>query len=157
MDSASPHRSAGFALTETLVAAALLAVGLLGHAALLVAALQTESDAAQRATAATLTASMAERIRSNSSAGTAYALDPGAATSLPLPTCELSMPFDAAARAACDLAEWSGEVTSALPGADASLIVTSVVGTDAHLYTVSVRWVSPGTTDRDTCTLQVQA
>ncbi len=146
----------GFALTEVLVAAALLAVGLLGHAALLVSALQTERDAAQRATAATLAASMTERIRSNSGAGAAYALDPDAATPSPLPTCELSLPFDAATRAACDLTEWHGEVTSALPGAEASLIVTSVVGTGAHLYTVSIRWASPGTTGRDAFTLQVQ-
>jgi type IV pilus assembly protein PilV len=150
------YRSDGFALTEVLVAAAVLAVGLLGHAALLVSALQMERDAAQRATAATLTASMAERIRSNASAGAAYALDPDAATPLPLPICELSLPFDAASRAACDLTEWHEEVSSALPGADASLIVTSVVGTDAHLYTVSIRWLSPGMTGRDAFTLQVQ-
>jgi type IV pilus assembly protein PilV len=150
------HRSDGFALTEVLVAAAVLAVGLLGHAALLVSALQTERDAAQRATAATLTASMAERIRSNSSAGAAYALDPDAAAPLPLPTCELSIPSDAAARAACDLAEWRDEVSSALPGADASLVVTSAVGSEALRYTLSVRWVSPGVADRDALTLQVQ-
>ncbi len=151
------RRDAGFALSEVLVAAALLAVGLLGHAALLVAALQTERDAAHRATAATLTASMAERIRANSSAGAAYALDPDAAASLPPPRCELSTPIDAATRAACDLAEWREDVARALPGADASLSATSVAGTDASLYTLSIRWTAPGARDRGAFTLRVQA
>lgn len=157
MDGVPHRRDGGFALTEVLVAAALLAVGLLGHAALLVTALQTQRDATQRATAATLTASMTERIRSNSGAGAAYVLDPDAAVPLPLPSCELALPFDAATRAACDLAEWHEEVTSALPGADARLVVTSAVGSEALLYTLSVRWVSPGVTGRDAFTLQVQA
>jgi type IV pilus assembly protein PilV len=156
MNGLHPRRDAGFALTEVLVAAALLAVGLLGHAALLVSALQTERDAAYRATAATLTASMAERIRANSSAGAAYALDPEMASSLPSPPCELSTPIDAATRAACDLAEWQADVTNALPGADASLVATSVAGTDALLYTLSIHWTAAGPGNRGTFTLRVQ-
>ncbi len=157
MGSPHPRRDAGFALTEVLVAAALLAVGLLGHAALLVSALQTERDAAFRATAATLAAGMAERIRANSSAGAAYAFDPDAASSFPSPPCELATPVDVATRAACDLAEWQTEVTTALPGADASLIATSVAGTDALLYTLSIRWTAPGVRNRGAFTLRVQA
>jgi len=156
MSRSRPCLDEGFALTEVLIAAALLAVGLLGHAALLVSALQTERDAAYRATAATLTASMAERIRSNSSAGAAYALDPDAASSLPSPPCELATPVDAAMRAACDLAEWQADVMNALPGADVSLIATSLAGTDALLYTLSIRWTAPGVRNRGAFTLQVQ-
>jgi len=156
MDSPHPRRDAGFALTEVLVAAALLAVGLLGHAALLVSALQTERDAAYRATAATLAASMAERIRSNSRAGAAYALDPEMAASLPSPPCELSTPVDAVTRAACDLAEWQADVTNALPGADVSLTATSVAGTDALLYTLAIRWTATNPGNRGAFTLQVQ-
>lgn len=157
MSRSRPCLDEGFALTEVLVAAALLAVGLLGHAALLVAALQSERDAAYRATAATLTASMAERIRSNSRAGAAYALDPEMAASLPSPPCELSMPVDALTRAACDLAEWQADVTNALPGADVSLIATSVAGTDALLYTLAIRWTATGPGNHGAFTLQVQA
>jgi type IV pilus assembly protein PilV len=157
MDRLRTRRVAGFALTEVLIAAALLAVGLLGHAALLVAALQTERDAAHRATAATLTASMAERIRSNPVAGVAYALDPDAAAPLPSPPCDLSTPVDAARRAACDLAEWQEDVARALPAAHASLSVTSIAGTDASLYTLSLRWTAPGARDRGAFTLRVQA
>lgn len=152
-----PCPDEGFTLTEVLVATTLLAVGLLGHAALLVSALQTERDAAYRATAATLTASMAERIRANSSAGAAYALDPEMASSLPSPRCKLSTPVDAATRAACDLAEWQADVTNALPGADVSLIATSVAGTDALLYTLAIRWTATGAGNRGAFTLQVQA
>jgi hypothetical protein len=100
---------------------------------------------------------MAERIRSNSSAGAAYALDPDAAASLPSPPCELSTPSDAATRAACDLAEWQQDVARALPGAVASLIATSVAGTDASLYIISLRWTAPGARDRGSFTLRVQA
>jgi len=157
MSRSRPCLDEGFALTEVLVAAALLAVGLLGHAALLVSALQTERDAAYRATAATLTASMAERIRANSNAGAAYVLDPEMAASLPSPPCELSTPIDAVTRAACDLAEWQADVTNALPGADVSLTATSVIGTDALLYTLSISWTAPGVRNRGAFTLRMQA
>jgi type IV pilus assembly protein PilV len=152
-----PRLDEGFALSEVLVAAALLAVGLFGHAALLVSALQTERDAAFRATAATLAASMAERIRANSRAGAAYALDPSAPSALPSPPCELATPVDAATRAACDLAEWQADVTNALPGADASLIATSVAGSEALLYTLLIRWTAPGVRNRGAFSLRVQA
>jgi len=157
MSRSRPCLDEGFALTEVLVAAALLTMGLLGHAALLVSALQTERDAAYRATAATLAASMAERIRSNSRAGAAYALDPDMAASLPSPPCELSTPIDVVTRAACDLAEWQADVTNALPGADVSLIATSVAGTDALLYTLAIRWTATSPGNRGAFTLQVQA
>jgi type IV pilus modification protein PilV len=58
----------GFALTELLIAVVLLALGLLGNVALLVAGLQAERNAANLATAATLTADLGERIRANQDA-----------------------------------------------------------------------------------------
>jgi type IV pilus assembly protein PilV len=137
------HRDCkGFALTELLVAAGLLAVGLLGHVALLVAGLHVERDATNRATAATLAADLGERIRANHAAGPAYALDPDDAPVSPAPTCAMATPFDAATRAACDLTEWQQDVEQALPGAEVSLSVDPVSGTTALLYSIEVRWMA---------------
>src|SRR5512136_355722 len=109
-------RHHGFALTEVLVAAALLGLGLLGQLALLVTGLQAERAAANIATAATLAADLGERIRANASAASLYAFDPAAAP--PAPTdCALATPSDAANRAACDLDEWRREAATALPDA----------------------------------------
>ena len=137
-----PCRCRGFALAEVLVAAALLAVGLLGQLALLGSGLRAERDAANSATAATLAADFAERLRANSSAAAAYALDPD---SEPSPAhCAVAAPFDAPARAACDLVEWQREVASSLPGATVEVVSTDVAGSSAMLYSISIRWVMQG-------------
>ena len=138
------HPCGGLALTELLIAVVVLAVGLLGNLALLVAGLQAERNAANLATAATLAADMGERIRANQAAGPAYDINPDAAATPPPPICTLAAPFVADARAACDLAEWQQEVTDALPGAHVRLTATPVQGTAALLYTITLRWVARG-------------
>ena len=148
----------GFAFTELLLAVVLLAIGLLGNVALLVAALQAERDAANLATAATLTADLGERIRANRDAGSAYEIDPDADAPAPPPppVCIVAAPVDAAARAACDLAEWQQEVDVALPGALARLTAMPVPGTAALLYTISLRWVTQGDVTGGQYSLQLQ-
>jgi type IV pilus assembly protein PilV len=138
------HPCRGLALTELLIAVVLLTIGLLGNVALLVAGLQAERDAANLATAATLTADLAERIRANQKAGLAYAINPDAAAAPLPPICTLAASFAADARAACDLAEWQQEVTDALPGAHVRLTATPVPGAAALLYTITIRWVARG-------------
>lgn len=150
------HPCAGFSLTELLIAVALLAIGLLGNVALLVAGLQAERNAANLATAVTLTADLAERIRANQNAGSAYAINPDAAATPSPPTCTLAAPFAADARAACDLAEWQQGVTNALPGAQVRLTATPVQGTAALLYTITLRWVAPGDAAGGHYSLQLQ-
>ncbi len=150
------HRCGGFALTELLIAVVLLAIGLLGNVALLVAGLQAERNAANFATAATLTADLAERIRANQGAGLAYEIDPDEAALPPAPICDLAVPFAAAARAACDLAEWQQDVSDALPGAYVRLTATPVHGTAAVLYTITLRWVAWGDATGGESSLQLQ-
>lgn len=150
------HPCRGFALTELLVAIVLLAVGLLGNVALLVAGLQAERNAANLATAATLAADLGERIRANRDAGPAYVIDPDAAAPPPPPPCGVAAPFAAAARAACDVAEWQQEVHASLPGAQARLTATPVPGTAALLYTVTLDWVTSGDDTGDRFSLQLQ-
>lgn len=149
-----PHR--GFGLTELLIAVVLLAIGLLGNVALLVAGLQAERNAAYLATAATLAADLGERIRANQDAGLAYELSPDAEAPTSLPVCTVAAPFAAAARAACDLAEWRQEVTDALPGAHVRLTATPVNGTHSLLYTITVRWVAWGDATGGQYSLQLQ-
>jgi type IV pilus assembly protein PilV len=131
------RHSQGFALTEVLVAAALLVVGLLGQLAVLAAAIRTEREAAQLATAATLAADIGERIRANPGAAPGYALDPEA-----LPAtgtdCALATPQDAATRSTCDLDEWQREVVAALPGAGIEIITAA--GAGSVLCTITIRW-----------------
>jgi type IV pilus assembly protein PilV len=148
------HRCRGFALAEVLVAAALLAVGLLGQLALLGAGLRAERDAANSATAATLAADLAERLRANSTAAPAYVLDPASAPPSPA-SCTLAAPFDAQARAACDLDEWQREVASSLPGATVEVVSSAVAGSSAVLCAITIRWVVHGSYGGE-YTLQVQ-
>ena len=136
--------SSGFALTELLVAAGVLAVGLLGYLALLVAGLQLERDAINLASAATLAADAGERIRANPGARLAYALDPDAEPPAEVANCAVSAPFDASTRAACDLAEWQQEVRNALPGAETSVTASAVAGSPALLYKIDIRWTARG-------------
>jgi len=150
------HKEIGFALAEVLVAAALLGVGLLGHAAMLVTALQSERDAMYRATAATVSASLAERIRANVGAGTTYSLELDADDATPTATCTPSLPSDAPTRAACDLAEWQDEVSSSLPAATALVTAAPIAGSTGNLYSITIRWVAPGPSGGGKFTLQVQ-
>jgi type IV pilus assembly protein PilV len=150
------HPCRGLALTELLIAVVLLVIGLLGNVAMLVAGLQAERNAANLATATTLTADLGERIRANRDAGPAYEIDPDAAAQPPPPICIVAAPFAAAARAACDLAEWQQEVNTALPGSHASLTATPVPGTAALLYTITLHWVAWGEANGGHYSLQLQ-
>lgn len=145
----------GFALTEVLVAAALLAIGLLGQLALLVTGLQAERAAANIATAATLAADLGERIRANASAASLYAFDPTAAPPAPA-GCALATPVDAANRAACDLDEWRRGAATALPGAEVRVETSTIPATTATLCAITLRWQGQGPYGRD-YTLWLQA
>jgi type IV pilus assembly protein PilV len=148
------RRSPGFALTEVLVAAALLGLGLLGQLALLGNALRTERAATNLATAATLAADLAERLRANSAAALAYAVDPEVPPPAPV-ECALATPFDAPTRAACDLVEWRHEVATSLPGPAPEVSCTAVEGTGAVLCAIAIRWETQAADDGE-YTLQVE-
>jgi type IV pilus assembly protein PilV len=147
------HHCRGFALTEVLVAAALLAVGLLGQLALLVTGLQAERAAANMATAATLAADLGERIRSNPTAASLYAFDP--ADAAPVATdCALGTPIDVATRAACDLDEWRREAATALAAPEVR-VDTTAIGTTTTLCAITIRWEGQGRYGRE-LTLRLQ-
>jgi type IV pilus assembly protein PilV len=133
------RRVRGFALTEVLVAAALLGLGLLGQLALLGSALRTERAAMNLANAATLAADLAERLRANSAAALAYAIDAGSPPPAPA-KCALAAPFDAPTRAACDLDEWRQQAAASLPDPVPEVSCATVEGTGAVLCAITIRW-----------------
>lgn len=139
----SPRRHRGLALAEVLVASALLAVGLLGQLALLVSGLRAERAATNSATAATLAADLAERLRANPTAASAYELDPDSVPPAPA-ECPLAAPFDASTRAACDLDEWLRDVAGSLPAASAEVESAAVAGSSAVMLAITIRWEAPG-------------
>ena len=64
--------SSGFSLVESMVALAVLSVGLLGAASMLLDSLRTHAGAVRRLKATHLVRDMADRIRANTSAGAYY-------------------------------------------------------------------------------------
>ena len=103
-----PSANRGFTLVEVLIAATVLAVGLLGVGAMLVNSLQASRLALQRSQAVILTADLAERIRANATAADAFALaedtePPAAPASCTVPT--LCTPAEIAAHRTPGLAD----------------------------------------------------
>jgi type IV pilus modification protein PilV len=89
-------RPRGFTLVEVLVSLAVLSVGLLGAAAMLLASLRGLADAQLENAATGLLRDLADRIRLNAAGRAAYAS--GSA----VPACADAEPCDAASRAAAD-------------------------------------------------------
>lgn len=71
---AKPSTQTGIGLIEVLVALIIMSVGLLGIASLYVTALQAKTTSLSRMKAVNLAQDMADRIRANSSAASAYAI-----------------------------------------------------------------------------------
>jgi type IV pilus assembly protein PilV len=144
--------TAGFTLVEVLVALLVLAIGVLGSAALLSASLRNGRSALLRTHAVNLVEDLAARIRANASAGAAYDSSgyPG------LPVRRACSAAGAGAGRNCtpaelaedDLASWMAAVSSTLPAATAPrMLVRHLSGAtagDPDRYQISVSWQEPG-------------
>lgn len=142
-----PHRrSAGYSLLEVLVAALVLSIGLLGTAGIFVATLKDTRAGLNRSKAIALAWDMAERIRANRTAGSAYKAtvtdagtpaDCAATHSLAAPaTCT---PEELAAH---DIWEWKqkiSDVEQGLPQGAGS--ITRETTTAPPRYTIQVSWI----------------
>ena len=155
-----PSANRGFTLIEVLIAATVLAVGLLGIGAMLVNSLQASRLALQRSQAVILTADLAERIRSNATAANAFALaedtvPPAAPASCTVPT--LCTPAEIAA---IELQAWHEMVREALPAARTTVTVAPVptaTPAPSSVYTISVSWTQSGDDAPASFTIMVQA
>jgi len=136
-------RNAGFTLVEVMVAATVLAIGLLGGSASLLAALRASHEAQLRTRAAALATDLLERVRANAAAAGGYVLrfdEDAAATGTP---CVVDTPCSPEGWAAQDVDEWQRAVRASLPAARMEVAVEATVE-GAVRCTVTLHWSSPG-------------
>ena len=153
----------GFSLLELLAALAILALGLLGMAALQLAVMREARTSLLQGEASLLAASLLERVRANPAAdygGLGFAAWPAAAADC------AARPCSSAQLRAYDLAHWrcainpldaSGRqlpaceafgLAAGLPGGpcadETSPCASGRVALNGDVYAVSVRWAGPG-------------
>lgn len=138
------RRERGFTMVEMLVAMVVLAIGLLGIAALYLDSLRAGRTAIFRTQAVNLAADMADRIRSNRAAG----LDYDAAytdTPVEVAACATTAGCTPQELALSDLALWKAAIAVALPGGGGQVQVTAPAAAgETTSYVVTVRWSEVG-------------
>lgn len=138
------HKESGFSMVEVLVALVVLAIGLLGIAALYLNSLQSGRTAIYRTQAITLAADLADRIRMNRTAQAGYNTL-FADTEAVVGTCSTTGGCSDADLASTDLATWKAEVAEQLPNGEGQVVVTAPVGAgEPATYVVTVRWAEVG-------------
>ena len=148
-----PSPARGFTLIEVLVALVVLAVGMLGIAALYVESLRAGRTSINRITAVTLASDMADRIRANPNAAATYAGNgPGA---------DRDCVNGVGACTAVQLAEddwfrWLQDENAQLPGGPTATIVTANPSPALTQYTITLSWPEAGQADPSTYTLVTQ-
>lgn len=130
----------GFTMIEVMVALVVLAVGLLGIAALLLKSLQSGRTATYRTQAVNLAADLADRIRSNRTAQEDYATL-FADTPAAVAACDTTGGCSDADLAATDLLRWKETIADLLPEGQGQVVVTlpAAAGEPAN-YVVSIQW-----------------
>jgi type IV pilus assembly protein PilV len=148
-------------LVEALVALVVLAVGMLGIAALYVESLRSSRTALFRSQAVTLAGDMADRIRANRTAGAAYQKGVDDAGTLNAACGSGGAGCTPAVMAAHDIALWyravdgrTGSLTS-LPGGRATITVTPN-GT-LNSYVIVITWSETGQSTANSYSLRIQA
>ncbi|HJS21577.1 MAG TPA: type IV pilus modification protein PilV [Steroidobacteraceae bacterium] len=139
--------TAGFSIVEALVALVVLSVGMLGIAALYVESLRAGRSAVYHTQAVNLAADMADRIRSNRTAGAAawrLAADGAPATRNCVNAGVNCNPGDLAQD---DQARWLLAIQRQLPGdgvatPDGTIAVDEAA--NPNEYTITVTWSEPG-------------
>lgn len=134
----------GFTMVETLVALVVLAIGMLGIAALYLNSLQAGRTAIYRTEAVNLAADLADRIRSNRTALAAYGSAFGDAFAQ-VPACYTTAGCTAGELAASDLSRWKADLTQLLPNGQGQVAVAlPVAAGEPANYVVTVRWSEVG-------------
>lgn len=136
----------GFTMVETLVALVVLAIGMLGIAALYLNSLQAGRSAIYRTEAVNLAADLADRIRANRAAiagyGNVYA-DPFVA----VPACYTTAGCTAGDLATTDLSGWKADLALQLPNGQGQVVVNPLgppLPGEPNNYVITVQWVEAG-------------
>ena len=130
----------GFSLIEALVAATVLAIGMLGSAAMLVHSLQASRLALQRTKAIFLAADIADRIRANRVAAASFVLPASTTLAAPPTACDVVGNCSPEQIAAIELYAWQQSVSLALPGAAAVIAVQPAATSAVNLCTITISW-----------------
>jgi type IV pilus assembly protein PilV len=134
----------GFTMVETLVALVVLAIGMLGIAALYLNSLQAGRTAIYRTQAVNLAADLADRIRANRTAVASYSIL-FAAGAAEVPACYTTAGCTAAELAASDLSRWKASIAQQLPNGQGQVAVTlPVAAGEPASYVITVRWAEVG-------------
>ena len=146
-------------MLELLLALAVLSIGLLGAAAMLLDSLRTQASAMHRLGAIQLARDMADRIRANPRGGANYdTRGPSALSAI----CADSSECDAAQRAACDRAHFQSAASALFAPREfsASVEFAPAIGPAApDRYVISLHWrdARDAASEADAVALQVLA
>jgi type IV pilus assembly protein PilV len=141
---ADRRKESGFSMVEVLVALVVLAIGLLGIAALYLNSLQAGRTAIYRTQAITLAADLADRIRMNRTAQASYG-SLFADAEVGVGSCSTTGGCSDADLASTDLANWKAEVAEQLPNGQGQVAVTLPVAVgEPASYVVTVQWAEVG-------------
>ncbi len=138
----------GFNLVEVLIALIIMSIGMLGIAGLYVNSLQAGRTSMFRQQAITLAGDVADRIRANPTAGTAYT-EAGGDKSCVSATADCS----AEDMAANDIFLWSQQAAESLPGGTVG--ITRNTTPFPVEYTITITWNEPGSTENYAVTIPV--
>lgn len=136
--------NAGFTLVETMVALLVLSVGMIGVAALYGQALSASGSAGYRSQAIVLAGQLADRIRGNRSARSAYEGTP-ANHNCDQATGAGGVDCTPEEMAEHDMWVWQNQVAQALPGGQGTVAVDTSANPTS--YTVTVSWDEPSADD----------
>ncbi len=143
----------GFSMVEMLVALVVLGVGMLGVASLFATSMRSSSGAISRMQAVNLANDLADKIRANPTAGSAY--QAAAANKDCVGGAVGAKSCSAANLAASDLYIWNQQIAATWPGNGASGTVTVDTTTTVYTYTIQITWTDPGD-GQQTYTLRTQ-
>ena len=146
------RRQSGFSLVEVLIALVIMSVGMLGIAGLYVQSMQAGRTSMFRHHAVTLAGDVADRIRANPRAGTAYN-HAANATGTDNSCVTGGVDCNSAAMAANDIFLWQAQADGTLPSG--SIAVVFNAGVNPPTYQITVGWNEPGETPTYIITIAV--
>lgn len=136
------NKNTGFTLIEVLIAMLVLAVGLLGLAALQTTSLRNNLSAYHRSQATQLAYDLADRMRANVAGKASYTdILPSAATATA--SCLTTTGCSTINMAHNDLFEWNRSVSTVLPSGSGTIAVV------ANIFTITITWDDDRDGDRD--------